>query len=100
MSVDPDTLLAILAMMAATVACRLVGLLLPAGIEWRGRLAAGLEAMPVAVLAAIVAPTLLATGWAETLAGAAVLLAAWRLPLTAVIVIGIVAAAGFRALAA
>ena len=100
MSVDPDTLLGILAMAVATAACRLVGLLLPAGIAWRGRLAAGLEAMPPAVLAAIIAPTLLATGWAETLAGATVVVAAWRLPMTAVIGVGILGAAGFRYLLA
>lgn len=98
MNLDPDVVLAIGAMAAATMFCRLIGLLLPAGFVFRGRLAAGLEAMPPAVLAAIVAPTLLTTGWAESLAGLAVVLAAWRLPMIAVIAVGILAAAGFRAL--
>ncbi|PWR18008.1 AzlD family protein [Zavarzinia compransoris] len=98
MSLDLHTVLAILAMAAATALPRLCGLLLPAGFRFRGRLAAGLEAMPPAVLAAIVAPTLLTTGWAETLAGFAVILAAWRLPMIAAIATGILAAAGFRAL--
>lgn len=98
MSLAPQTLLAILAMAAATVFCRLIGLLLPAGFVFKGRLAAGLEAMPPAVLAAVVAPTLLTTGWAESLAGLAVMLAAWRLPMIAVIAVGILAASGFRAL--
>lgn len=97
---SPDVLAAIAAMAVATVATRLAGLFVPAGFARRGRLKAAFEAMPVAVLVAIVAPAVLATGWAETLAGLLVMLAAWRLPLIAVVATGILAAAILRALPA
>lgn len=84
-------------MAVATVATRLAGLFFPAGFARRGRLQSAFEAMPVAVLAAIVAPTMLATGWPEALASLLVVLAARRLPLLAVVAIGILAAAAFRA---
>lgn len=95
---NPHVLAAIAAMALATVATRLAGLFVPAGFARHGRLKAAFQAMPIAVLAAIVAPTVLATGWPETLASLLVILAAWRLPLIAVIVTGILAAAGSRAL--
>ncbi|MFA5121323.1 AzlD domain-containing protein [Zavarzinia sp.] len=98
MSVSPDALLAILAMAAATVACRLAGLVLPARLATTGRLGRAFEAMPVAILSAIVAPLLLTHGPADALAGLVVVGASLRLPLTAVILLGIAAAAGFRAL--
>jgi uncharacterized membrane protein len=97
---SPDVLAAIAAMAVATVATRLAGLFVPTGFARRGRLKAAFEAMPVAVLAAIVAPTVLATGWPETLAALLVILAAWRLPLIAVVATGILAAAALRALQA
>lgn len=92
-----DVLAAIAAMAIATVATRLAGLFVPAGFARRGRLQSAFEAMPVAVLVAIVAPTVLATGWPETLAALLVIFAAWRLPLLAVVAIGVIAAAAVRA---
>lgn len=97
MSIDPATLFAILAMAAATIATRLAGLVLPAGLMSRPRVRAALEAVPAAVLAALIAPTVLATGWAETGAAVATGLAALRLPLLPVVAIGVAAAAGLRA---
>lgn len=97
MNVDPQTFLAIAAMGGVTVATRLAGLFLPAGFATRGRLAAAFAALPVAVLTALIAPTVLATGWAERLAALAVVLAAMRLPMIAVVAIGIAAAAACRA---
>lgn len=93
-----DVLVAIAAMAIATLATRLAGLFVPAGFARRGRWQSAFEAMPVAVLVAIVAPTVLATGWPETLAALLVILAVWRLPLLAAVVIGVVAAAMFRAI--
>jgi uncharacterized membrane protein len=97
MSLDPATLLAILAMAAATAATRLAGLVLPAAAMGRPRVRATLEAVPAAVLAALIAPTVLATGWAETIAAALTALAALRLPLIVVVMVGVAAAAGLRA---
>lgn len=96
---NPDVLATILAMAVATVATRLAGFFVPEGFARRGRLKAAFEAMPVAVLGAIIAPTVLATGWPESAAAVIVVLAAWRLPLIAAIATGVVAAAVFRAFA-
>jgi uncharacterized membrane protein len=95
---SPDVLATIVAMAVVTAATRLAGLFVPAGFARGGRLKAAFQAMPVAVLAAIIAPTVLATGWAESLAALLAMLAAWRLPLIAVVVVGVVAAAALRAL--
>lgn len=96
---NPDVLATILAMAVATVATRLAGFFVPEGFARRGRLKPAFEAMPVAVLGAIIAPTVLATGWPESAAAVIVVLAAWRLPLIAAIATGVVAAAVFRAFA-
>jgi len=96
---SPDTLAAIAAMSLATIATRFAGLIVPAGFARRGRLGAAFEAMPIAVLAAIIAPTVLATGWPETAAALITLIVAWRSPLIAVVIAGVVSAAGLRALA-
>jgi uncharacterized membrane protein len=47
---------------------------------------------------AVIAPTVLATGPAETLAAIVTLIAALRLPLLGVVIVGVVSAALFRAL--
>ena len=59
---------------------------------------AGLEAVPLAVLTALIAPTVLATGPAESLAAIVTLLLAWRLPVLAAILGGIAAVVLLRAL--
>lgn len=96
---NPETLAAIVAMSLATVTTRFAGLIVPADFARRGRLKAAFEAMPVAVLASIIAPTVLATGWPETVTALITLIVAWRSPLIAVVIVGVVAAAGLRALA-
>jgi uncharacterized membrane protein len=91
------TVLAILAMAAATYATRIAGLLIADRIPQSGRMRAALDALPPAVLTAVIAPTALATGPAETLATAAAILATMlRLPMVAVVVIGVAAAAALR----
>jgi uncharacterized membrane protein len=90
-SLDPVHLLTILGMAAVTLACRLGGYLLARHITFRGRAAAAMEAMPVAVLMSLIVPTALATGPAETVAAAITTLAAWRLPLIAAVAIGTLA---------
>src|SRR5262249_13970280 len=68
MTVDPATLLTFLGMMAVTYAGRIGGYWLVRRYPVGPRLGAGLEAVPLAVLTAIIAPTVLATGPAESLA--------------------------------
>jgi uncharacterized membrane protein len=99
MSLDPVTLLAILGMALASYGCRLTGLLLGGRLSLAGRAKAALDAIPPAVLTAVIAPTLLATGWPETLAGAVTILAALRLPLIGVIATGVAAVVVLRMLA-
>ena len=81
MSLDPATLLAILAMMVATVATRFAGLVLVRHFDLGGRARKALAAVPPAVLMAVVTPTALASGAAETVACVVTALCALRLPL-------------------
>lgn len=99
MRLDPITFLTILGMAAATYGCRLAGLLLGGRLALSGRAKAAMDAIPPAVLTAVIAPTLLATGWPETVAGALTILAATRLPLLAVIATGVISVVALRALA-
>ncbi|MEA4839360.1 MAG: AzlD domain-containing protein [Rhodospirillaceae bacterium] len=92
-----DVVTAIAAMAEATAATRLAGLVVPRALAGKGRIKAAFDALPAAVLAAIVAPVLLASGWAEMLAGLAVVVAARYLPLIPLIILGVLAAAGARA---
>lgn len=89
MSLDPATLAAILGMALVTWLCRIAGLALAGRLRLSGRAAAAFEAIPPAVLTAVIAPTLLVTGPAETLAGAVTIAAALRLPLLATVVVGV-----------
>jgi uncharacterized membrane protein len=97
MSLDPTTLLAILAMAAITYATRVAGLALAGRLNLSGRAKAAFDAIPPAVLTAVIAPTALATGWPETIAAAITALAATRLPLLATIVVGVGAVVALRA---
>lgn len=91
MNADPLTLLAIVGMALATYATRVSGLYLMRGITLTGRLKTALDALPPAILMAVIAPTILATGIAETIAAAITAAAALlRLPLVAVILTGVV----------
>ena len=90
LSVDPTTALAIGAMAAVTYATRIAGVFLVGRLQLEGRAKAAFEAIPAAVLVAVVAPVMLATGWAETIAAAITVLAAARLPLLAVVAVGVV----------
>ncbi len=96
MSLDPATLLAILAMAAATVMTRMSGLVLIRFVTLSGRAKEVLEAIPPAVLMAVVAPTALATGPAETIACAVTALAALRLSLLPATALGVATVALLR----
>ena len=91
------TLLAIIGMGLATYSTRLSGLLLMRGVVVQGRLKTALDAVPPAVLVAVITPTIFMTGKAETLAAVVTALTAFfRLPLLAVIFIGVASVVGFR----
>ncbi|MBP1882796.1 AzlD family protein [Sinorhizobium mexicanum] len=98
MTVDPNVFLAILAMAAATVLTRISGLLLIRFVTIGPQQKRALEAIPPAVLMAVIAPTALVTGPAETLAVLATALAATRLPLLAAVATGVIVVAIARAL--
>lgn len=96
MSVDGTTLLAILGMAAITYLTRIGGFWLVGRMQPGPRLAAALEAVPGSVLIAVIAPAVLATGVAETIAAAITVLAALRLPLIGVVAVGVISAAALR----
>lgn len=98
MSVDPGTLLAILMMSMVTYFTRLAGFLLASRLTLRGRAKAAIDAIPPAVLFALIAPMALTHGWPETLAAVAAGLAATRLPLLGVTAVGVAAVVILRAL--
>lgn len=98
MTLDAATSLAILAMALATYAVRAGGLLIAERLPQQGRVRAAMDALPPAVLSAVIAPTALATGPAETLAAIVTVVAAFRLPLIATVAIGVASVVVFRAL--
>ena len=98
MRVEPAILMTILAMALITYGTRIAGLLLPNRLALRGRAKAAFDAIPPAVLIAVIAPTALATGWPETAAAAITMVAALRLPLLATIAVGVASVVALRAL--
>lgn len=85
------TILAILGMALATYATRACGLYLMRGVVVKGRLKAALDALPPAILMAVIAPTILTTGPAESIA--AILTAAvafMRVPLVVTVLTGVI----------
>ncbi len=90
MTVDATTLAAILAMAAVTYLTRIAGLFVADRLVLTGRAKAAFDAIPPAVLVAVIAPTALTTGWAETVAAAIAMVAATRLPLLATVAVGVV----------
>jgi uncharacterized membrane protein len=88
-SVDPHTLLLIALMGLATYLTRILGYWLLRGRVVEGRMKAALDAVPPAILMAVIAPKVFLAGPAEMLAGVLTLGAALlRLPLLLVIAIG------------
>lgn len=97
MTVSAEHLWIILGMAVVTYLTRIVGYF---GIGHRKispRLNNVLEAVPGAVLIAVIAPAILNQGLAGAVAGAITILAAWRLPLLAVVAIAVITAAIARA---
>lgn len=96
MTLEPSTLAAILAMMAATVFTRLFGALLINRIPLSPKMEKALNAVPPAVLMAVVTPTAIATGVAETVACAVTAVAALRLSLLPAATLGVATVAALR----
>jgi Predicted membrane protein len=97
MTISASTFAVIAAMTVATLLTRFGGLLLVRFVTPRGRARRMLEAIPPAVLTAVVAPTAVTTGAAETVACAVTALAARRLSLLPSVLIGMACAAALRA---
>lgn len=92
-----NALLAILGMGIATYLTRAAGFYLLSGLNVTGRMKAALDALPPAVLMAVIAPVILATGRAETIAAVITAVAGFlRLPLAVTILIGIVSVVVLR----
>ncbi len=98
MNVDPVNLAAILGMAVATYATRIAGLWLMRVIRPGPILTSALDAMPVAVLTAVIAPSLAKGGAPDLIAGAITVAAAMRLPLLATVAIGVASAVVLRTL--
>lgn len=96
MTLTLSTLIAILAMAAATIFTRVSGLFLIQRVKLSNRARRALEAIPPAVLMAVVAPTALMTGMAETIACAVTAFAALRLPLLVATISGVACVALLR----
>lgn len=96
MTLDANTLLAILAMAAATILTRVSGVFLIRFLSIGDEMREALDAIPPAVLMALIAPTALATGWAETIACAATAIAAFRLPLLPSVAVGVATVVAMR----
>jgi uncharacterized membrane protein len=97
MDTDANTLLAIAGMALATYATRIGGFALMRFMEVKGRMKAALDAMPAAILMSVIAPTVIGTGVAETLAAVITAAAAiLRLPMIVTIVIGIASVVALR----
>lgn len=91
MRLDPATFAAILAMAVVTYGTRIAGLFVAERLSLTGRAKAAFDAIPPAVLVAVIAPTALTTGPAETIAAAITAVAALRLPLLGTVAVGVVA---------
>lgn len=89
MSLDTTTLLAIICMAVVTYFTRIAGLFVADRLVLTGRAKAAFDAIPPAVLVAVIAPTALTTGWAEAIAAAITAIVAFRLPLLATIAVGV-----------
>ena len=97
MTIHLNTLLAILAMAAATITTRQAGLLVGHLLRLSPKAEDVLSSIPPSVLMAVITPTAFARGWAETAGCAVVALAANRLPLLPAAAAGVVTVAALRA---
>lgn len=98
LGIDAPTLAAILGMAAATYLTRVFGFWLVGLVPIRGRARAALEAVPGAVLTAVIAPMVIA-GPAEAVAALVTLAVARHAPVPVAVVGGVAAVALLRMVA-
>lgn len=98
MSLDTSTFFAILAMMVATISTRMGGLLLVRYTNPGPRMKKALSSVPPAVLMAVVTPTALSTGTAESIACLITAVAALRLSLLPAAFTGVATVAILRSI--
>ncbi|HET6315714.1 MAG TPA: AzlD domain-containing protein [Chloroflexota bacterium] len=91
-----DNVLAIIAMAVATYSTRIGGMLLGGHLPKTGRVRQALDALPAALLTAVVTPAVIA-GPAEMVAAGLTLLAALRLPIVVAVLVGMGSVAILRA---
>jgi uncharacterized membrane protein len=105
MSIDLPTFLVILGMAIGTYLTRIAGYFLLAGRQFGPRMTVAFEALPPAVLTAVIAPSVLldlpglglrAVMSPEILAASITVLAAYRLPFLAVIALGTASVVALR----
>jgi uncharacterized membrane protein len=96
--IDAVGLAGIVAMAAVTYATRITGLFVANRLTLSKRAQAAFDAIPAAVLIALIAPMILVTGKAETIAAAITAIAATRLPLIGVVGVGVVSIIALRQL--
>ena len=96
MTLDPATVLAIAGMAVVTYLNRVSGLVLVRFVRLEGRTKAALDALPPAILMAVIAPMVLTRGPAETAAAVITMIAALRLPLIAAVAIGVASVVALR----
>lgn len=89
LTLSAPTVVAILGMALVTWACRMTGYALARRIAITGRAKAALEAMPPAILTAIIAPMAFSEGIAEAMAAAVTVIAALRLPTLVAVGLGV-----------
>ena len=98
MTLDATTVLTIVLMGAVTYLTRIAGLVIAGRFSLEGRAKAAFDALPVSVLTAVIAPMLLMSSVADSLAGAVTVIAAFRLPMLGTVIVGVAAAVILRLL--
>ncbi|RVU33681.1 hypothetical protein EOI86_21245 [Hwanghaeella grinnelliae] len=88
-SLQGATVITILGMATVTWLCRMTGYALARRIAITGRAKAALEAMPPAILTAIIAPMAFSEGIPEATAAAVTVFAALRLPTLVAVAAGV-----------
>lgn len=96
MTIEPHNLLLIVLVTAATLAIRLGGAMIMARVSLGPSARAAFEAMPVAVMTAVLAPAALTQGWPEALAAIIAVIVGLRAPMYMVIVTGMGCVVLFR----
>lgn len=89
-NLEPRAVLTILGMGLATFFSRVLGYYVISRIAIRGRLAGALQAVPGAVLVALIAPTMFSSSVADTLASAITVALAWRVSTLVALLGGVV----------